>query len=474
MEERQKYDRLLCVNRLRTSTIQRESSIDHFYSDRSRIIYSSSFRRLLQKAQVFSLEPNASVRTRLTHSLEVSDLGRSLANKIACQLYENGHLNFNRIQDVVAVVENACLLHDIGNPPFGHFGETAIRDWARNHALAALPEGISKKDPLLNELMEDFREFDGNPQGFRTITKLHTDYDKYSLNLTYATLLCTLKYSRAAGEKKGSGITKKAGYFISEKDIVEKICQETQIELHHRYPLTYIMEAADDIAYCMSDIADGIEKRILTEDLFVKEFKNEWNKKYHNETLPVSLPDEREISFGKDISVPWSRKAMEETINNYFENETAIFNGTADSLISINKPMGRVLDTIKNVSRRILYTSFDAESIELTGYAVITGILQNYERMLSLPYDLFNKLVNGEKIENKNVDVERRLFNRLGQRYINAYKYAIAEYGNEQHEYPIREWWLRVHLLLDHVSGMTDEFALETYQMLKGINLMHK
>lgn len=462
------------MNRLRTSTIQRESTIDHFYSDRSRIIYSSSFRRLLQKAQVFSLEPNASVRTRLTHSLEVSDLGRTLANRIAFKLHVNNFLDFDKIQQVVAVVENACLLHDIGNPPFGHFGEIAIRDWASNHALAALPEGISKKDPLLNELMADFREFDGNPQGFRTITKLHTDYDKYSLNLTYATLLCVLKYSRAAGEEKGSGIMKKAGYFISEKDIVEKICGETGIELHHRYPLTYIMEAADDIAYCMSDIADGIEKRILTEDLFIKEFRAEWAKKYNNATLPVYLPENRDIRFGKDISIPWSREAMEETINNYFEHEEAIFNGTADTLINDSKPMGRVLDTIKSVSRRILYTSFDAESIELTGYAVITGILKNYERMLSLPHDLFNKLVNGEKIENKNVDVERRLFNRLGQRYINAYKYAIAEYGNEQHEYPIREWWLRVHLLLDHVSGMTDEFALETYQMLEGISLMHK
>lgn len=474
MEEKLKYNRLLCVDRLRTSMIQRESAIDHFYSDRSRIIYSSSFRRLLQKAQVFSLEPNASVRTRLTHSLEVSDLGRTLANRIAYKLHTKEYLDFDKIQEVVAVVENACLLHDIGNPPFGHFGEIAIRDWAHNQALAALPKGISKEDPLLNELMDDFREFDGNPQGFRTITKLHTDYDKYSLNLTYATLLCTLKYSRAAGEKKGSGIMKKAGYFLSEKDIVKKICSETGIELHHRYPLTYIMEAADDIAYCMSDIADGIEKRILTEDVFLKEFNAEWDNMYGNETLPVNVPNNKDIRFGKDISIPWSRKAMEETIDNFFEHENEIFNGTADSLINDSKPMGRVLDTIKRVSRRILYTSFDAESIELTGYAVITGILQHYERILSLPHGIFIKLVNGEKIENMDVDVERRLFNRLGQRYINAYKYAIEELRNDQHEYPIKEWWLRVHLLLDHVSGMTDEFALETYQMLEGINLMHK
>lgn len=134
--------------------------------------------------------------------------------------------------------------------------------------------------------------------------------------------------------------------------------------------------------------------------------------------------------------------------------------------------MGRVLEAIKSVSRRILYPSFEAESIELTGYAVITGILKNNERVLNLSNDIFLKMVNGEKTEN--IDVERRLYNRLGRRYITAYKYAISKLDKGQHDYAIKEWWLRVHLLIDHVSGMTDEFALETYQMLEGINLMHK
>lgn len=466
-----KYDKLLCVDRMRQSSMERQFTIDQFYSDRSRIIYSSSFRRLQQKAQVFSLEPNASVRTRLTHSLEVSDLGRTLANRIAYKLSEQGLLSPNKIPDVVAIVENACLLHDIGNPPFGHFGEIAIRDWANNDALKALPKGISIDDPLLNKLMNDFREFDGNPQGFRTITKLHTEYDEYSFNLTYATLLCTLKYSRAAGEEKGSGILKKAGYFQSEEEIVKKICSKTGIELHHRYPFTYIMEAADDIAYCMSDIADGIEKRILTEDMFIGEFKKEWEFKYKKKKLPVKLP-EANIQFGRDISVPWAQMAMKETVDNFLEQEKKIYNGTADSLISISKPMGRVLETIKSVSRRILYPSFEAESIELTGYAVITGILKHYEKILNLPNDMFMKMVKGEKVDNH--DVARRLYNRLGRRYISAYKYAINKLDRKQHDYAIKEWWLRVHLLIDHVSGMTDEFALETYQMLEGISLMHK
>lgn len=467
-----KYNKLLCTDRMRRSSIQRDSTIDHFYSDRSRFLYSSSFRRLQQKAQVFSLESNSSVRTRLTHSLEVSDLGRTLANKIAYKLSQQNLLDSDKIADVVAIVENACLLHDIGNPPFGHFGEIAIRDWAKESALEALPKGISRDDPLLSLLMNDFYEFDGNPQGFRTITRLHTEYDEYSFNLTYATLLAALKYSRAAGEEKGTGILKKAGYFQSEKDIVEQICSKVGIEQHHRYPFTYIMEAADDIAYCMSDIADGIEKRILTIDVFIREFKKEWRKKYKKEPLPVKLPNINKIKFGRDISVPWSKKAMKETVDNFFEHEEEIFNGTADSLISADKSMGRILETIKSVSKKILYPSFEAESIELTGYAVITGILESYESMLKLPYDVFIKIVNGKRTEN--TDVERRLYNRLGQRYVSAYEYARNKLDKKQHDYAIREWWLRLHLLVDHVSGMTDEFALETYQMLKGISLMQK
>lgn len=210
----------------------------------------------------------------------------------------------------------------------------------------------------------------------------------------------------------------------------------------------------------------------MTEEIFLKEFVKEWKSKYKNEKLPVEVPDADPIQFERDISVPWSRSAMQETVDNYFEREEEIFNGTADSLINTNKPMGRVLETIKSVSRRILYTSFEAESIELTGYSVITGILKNYERVLALPNTVFLKMINGEKTEN--TDVERRLFNRLGRRYITEYKYAIDKLDARQHDYAIKEWWLRVHLLLDHVSGMTDEFALETYQMLEGINLMHK
>lgn len=464
------YKSKLSSLRCRTSTVNRNRHIDNFYSDRSRILYCSSFRRLQQKAQVFSLESNSSIRTRLTHSLEVSDLGRTLASQIAYKLNAKGYLSDANVPVVVAIVENACLLHDIGNPPFGHFGESAIRDWATSRASKALPKDIEMTDCLRN-LMYDFQEFDGNPQGFRTITKLHTDYDKYSLNLTYATLLCALKYSRAAGEERGEGILKKAGYFQSEKLLVEEIYRAVGLELHHRYPLTYIMEAADDIAYCMSDIADGIEKRILTVQEFINEFLEEWDSHYTREDLPVILPNPgKDTNFNRDISVPWSKQAMVQAVDNYFDNHTDVYLGSAGELITTACPMGKVLDIIKAVSRKVLYTSIEAESIELTGYAVITGILKKYERLLRLPYDKFSRLVNNERVDN--IDVERRLFNRIGQRYVKAYRYALEDPAPNEASFKEKEWWLRVHMLIDHVSGMTDDFALETYQMLEGINLL--
>ena len=167
--------------------------------------------------------------------------------------------------------------------------------------------------------MSDFYEFDGNPQGFRTVTKLHTDYDEYSLNLTSATLLCMLKYFRAVGEKKGPGILKKAGYFQSEKDLVKKICDNAGVKMHRRYPLTYIMEAADDIAYCTSDIADGIEKQILTEDIFYEKMLEEWKSIYGNDEILAIMPKRKNFSFKRDISISWSKKTMDEIVKKYMD-----------------------------------------------------------------------------------------------------------------------------------------------------------
>jgi len=231
------------------------------------------------------------------------------------------------------------------------------------------------------------------------------------------------------------------------------------------------MEAADDIAYCMSDIADGIEKGILTEEKFLNEFKKEWEKKFAGEKLPVEIPERDYMrGFNQDVSIPWSKKAMDTAVDEFFLHEEKVFNGVADSLICQTTLMGKVLEVMKNVSKRILYTSFEAESIEITGYAVITGILKKYSCVLKMEYKDFKKLVNNEYI--KGFDYELRLFHLIGKRFIKAYNYEVEKFNSLEEDFLVKEWWLRVHLIVDHISGMTDEFALETYQMLEGINLM--
>lgn len=478
------YDKFINTTRKRKSTYKRERVIEEFYSDKSRIIYSSSFRRLQQKAQVFSLEPNASVRTRLTHSLEVSDLGRTLANKIAYKLNKNGQLSDENILPLVAIVENACLLHDIGNPPFGHFGEAAIKEWAKNileyipKNLEHIPKNLkkNKNDELLEELITDFKEFDGNPQGLRIITKLHPDFDQHSLNLTYSTLLSMIKYPRTPiTNETDKGKFKKAGYFHTEKNIVEEIHEKLEIPLGSRYPFVYIMEAADDIAYCMSDIADGIEKGIITETEFIEEFKKEWKNVYGRRNSKIKIPKTQNLKgFTYNFSIPWSREAIEEAANRFIKLGDAIHSGTAESLISKENTMGKVLEIMKKVSRRILYKSFEAESIEISGYAVITGILDVYTKILKMNYSNFDKILNDNDIDGD--DFEKRLIHFIGKRYIKAYNYSLKEINeiteNNNEEFLIREWWLRAHLIIDHISGMTDEYALQTYQMLKGISIM--
>lgn len=461
-------NRFFKPKRLKKSSIERDKTIEEFYSDRSRIIYSSSFRRLQQKAQVFSLEPNCNVRTRLTHSLEVADLGRSLANKIGNRLLDKHQIDAGQIPAMVAIVENACLLHDIGNPPFGHFGEAAIQKWAKSELPKLVKDREEIDAEIIQKLNADFREFDGNPQGFRIVSKLHCERDKYSLNLTISTLLAGLKYVRMAGDlsSENKEIEKKAGFFHSEEDTIVSLWEKMGMEKNTRYPLTYIMEAADDIAYCLSDISDGIEKNIVHPDEFLKALKKD------EKTLKVSgvnIPkdDISKSTFALEVAVPWSRSLINYAAQEFENRFDELCEGKTGSLIPSDSPYGMFLSALKKTSRKKLYRSKEAESIELTGYAVIHGLLQKYQQLLKLSYEDFNRIVREEDNEHP---IETRLFHRLGERYINRYKIDVDGYKGKDH-FKTYELWLRTHLIIDHISGMTDSYALETFQMLHGIDI---
>ena len=240
-----------------------------FEKDYHRIIGSASFRRLQDKTQVFPLDKSDFIRTRLTHSLEVSSLGKSLGQNIGENILKfrrNSGFTPRMKEDISHILECAGLIHDIGNPPFGHFGEVAIREWfARN-----LPKlsfcGQPVEDILSEQMKQDFYHFEGNAQALRLVTKLHYLVDEHGMNLTYALLNTIIKYPvPSTGVRKDSGNIKdkKMGYYLADEAVFHRVTEATGAG-NNRHPLTYILEAADDLAYKTADIEDAFVKGFIT------------------------------------------------------------------------------------------------------------------------------------------------------------------------------------------------------------------
>lgn len=266
--------------------------------DYDRILFCAPTRRMADKTQVFPLEKNDSVRTRLTHSYEVSNLARSIGTKLAydntLDLFSSYKISNgdNLKRNLPALLAAIGLAHDLGNPPFGHKGEKAMSLWFENkykeindNKSVSIEEEtyLEKSKAIIN----DFTKFDGNSQTFRLVTQLQIINDSFGLNLTYATLAALIKYPRSSFSD--SNIWKKHGFFYSEKEIVNKVWAETGLSENIRHPLTYIMEACDDIAYTILDAEDTIKKGLASiNDLFYFlekiEIKNKINPKYKYET----------------------------------------------------------------------------------------------------------------------------------------------------------------------------------------------
>lgn len=444
-------------------------------SDHSRLIYSAPFRRLSKKAQVFSLESNAAVRSRITHSLEVSDVGRLISYAITKELLEKELIEYDLQLPIIYAVENACLVHDIGNPPFGHFGEIAIKNWFTDNWKDCYNEAnnldeIEDKD-VMNSLIQDFLQFDGNPQGLRILLRLQRDRDEYSLNLTYTTILSFIKYVRSPIEEKEKGLKKKPGYFESEREIIEQMKEELNIPKDSRYPLAYIMEAADDIAYCISDIEDGIEKRVITERDFFEELDREWKNCYINSEFPLGKIESGDFFKFK---VSYSQDSIRKAKSFFMENLDEIMRGKIPSLFPKNSPEEKAFECLKNVARKRLFRSSEAENSEIAGLQVVNGLLEKFKPLLTCSKEQFQLLLEGREkpsaISGKDLDVHWRLFNRLPPKHLETYSDQLKEF--EGKDFP--EWYFRAHLIVDYISGMTDVFALEQYQLLSGIRIVQE
>ncbi|MCG8428445.1 MAG: dNTP triphosphohydrolase, partial [Chromatiales bacterium] len=233
-----------------------------FQRDFDRIVFCSAFRRMQDKTQVFPLSRVDYIRTRLTHSLEASSIGRSLATLVGEQIIVRHQLDGFEASDFGDICAAACLAHDIGNPPFGHSGEDAFRHWA----LSA-PYGQRRVAVLQGSEKEDFLNFEGNAQGFRIITRLQNAANHGGLQLTCATLATFTKYPRESwlGGSRFDGVSaKKQGFFAADRELFEEVAEATGMirreplrAIWYRHPLSFLVEAADDISYRVIDIEDG-------------------------------------------------------------------------------------------------------------------------------------------------------------------------------------------------------------------------
>lgn len=455
-------------------------------SDRGRIFSAPAFRRLQKRTQVFALELNASIRTRLTHSLEVAQVARFIAKTILSKLKIEG-LDTYGLEELenafISTAEMTSLLHDIGNPPFGHFAEETINKWMRTHALPMLdlfPSTAESAQTIKEIVARDICNYDGNAQAIRVISKLQR------LNLSYSQTLSVLKYTRGAYEKKPpkddclNYLKKKPGFYYSEHAFIENVQQTLGVAPGHRFPLTYIMEAADDISYLTADLEDAVEKGILNLDQVYELIKKACESEGEHYLLEIiedryrqAKEKEEPYQFNMFFTLMKAKLVTSlvfHVVEIYIQNHAAIFEGSFNcALLDYAKESKyyKAIKILERLSAKHIYQHKEVQTLELQGYTIVNGLLNIYKPILELSAADFSALLRDEKIE---CFIAMRLIRRISSKQIVAYKNDVQSLATEDIEsFHILEWYYRVRLITDYISGMTDDFALKEYQTLMAL-----
>ena len=434
-----KWQTLICSTRLGLEHYDtpRQTRND-FERDYDRLVFSSPFRRLQNKTQVFPLPGSIFVHNRLTHSLEVSSVGRSLAREIATGLLERhgDHIWFHSWPDIVAA---ACLCHDIGNPPFGHSGEKTIGSFFSDNS--SMQEIL--RPQLTEQQWRDLVNFEGNANSFRLLTHQFCGRRPGGLAMTYSTLASIVKYpysSLLAGDKG------KFGFFASEEEIYHKVATRLGIGQNGdgsfmRHPLVYIVEAADDICYQIMDMEDAHKLRVLDTETVKQTLGQFFDEEKRAVTLQklnlVSDPNEQ-IAFLRSVCIG---ELVHRCAEEFLRSEQAILEGTyTGSLTSnLNNQAGRGYKACSDLAFKRIYHAPDVLDVEIAGNRIITNLMQH----------LLEAVLHPERISSK------LLLAKVPEQY-NVHAPGIYE---------------KVQSVLDHISAMTDVYALDLYRKLNGHSL---
>lgn len=548
------WKKLLNSGRLRTTGRIKDARTE-FESDFGRIIFSPAVRRMHDKTQVFPLTTDDNIHSRLTHSLEVMSIGYTMGVRICEDLKIQKRVekdNYHLFREIPVIMKNICLLHDIGNPPFGHFGETVIQEYFKklfNQSLVG--KNISecrklyarKRNKLVLELdeeqMNDFLYFDGNAQGLRVITKLQRLDDMYGLNLTYATLSAFIKYPNHSFPNKKTLNSKKLGVFYSEKKYFEEIssaCGTKNGDVYMRHPLSYLMEAADSICYLTMDIEDGFNKGLYDmKYLFDKLDSDGVPENLRNTIKEIN---EKEVNDTKKIvslRIALIQELVDSTIKEFIDNLEEIENNKYDREL-IDEQQNSLVKILNNICKDKIFTSRDINSLELTGHSVMNGLLdyyidflilkdnkaynkrattmisgsivdiaidENFDAIIEKRKKELKKKDNKEKlkkinkfeselkasekklngIEKELKELEERLNNNSDNN--NIIKIVKLKEDKKSSIFEIKQkklnlWqevkpnindlddYYKLRIIVDYISGMTDQFALNHYRKISG------
>ena len=472
------WEQLLSTKRSRGSSnknkyLKNTDLRSEFEKDYHRIIGSASFRRLQDKTQVFPLDKSDFIRTRLTHSLEVSSFAKSLGQNIGenILLYKKDTGFTPRMkEDICSILQCAGLIHDIGNPPFGHFGELAIREWFERNLPVLKFHGKPIDQMLTERMREDLYHFEGNAQALRLVSKLHFLVDEHGMNLTYALLNTIVKYPVASDEidpKSGNIKDKKLGYYLADADIFREI-QEATGTNGRRHPLTFILEAADDIAYKTADIEDAFIKGFISYQKLLEELTElqvMYGKSDANTFNPARLLDELYLR-GKDKHVEdpeeyaiknWIVRVQGFLINcatyGFTSNYNEIMAGEYEHDLFYHTFSEKLMDMLGDLAFREVFTSDTIYRMEVAEATMIDYLMDRF----------VSAVIKYDDKEEKMGTLDIRMVSFISSNYKNAYHFQAQGKSDEERLY------LRLLLVTDYICGMTDSYAKRLYQELKAI-----
>ena len=477
------------VKRGKGSDQPSDKSRDQFRRDRGRAIFSTPLRRLQDKAQVFPLEPNDAVRTRLTHSLEVASVARDLAKEVSENVL---HMNVKKqrryAQEIESIAETCALVHDVGNPPFGHAGEDAIQEWFTGKAIrndgqltklgsVLVSDGeqerqLSIEDAEESQAFQDFAKYEGNAQTLRTMARLQLMADPDGLNLTLGTLSAVQKYIAASHQTEEERQPfHKPGHFASENSLVELVRDATGTG-ERRHPISLLVEAADDAVYTAVDLEDGLNKGVLSWG----DIKKCVQDKHDNENDLISQVErkiderERESGFENELTTREKEEAYCALFRTYVigelkssaasvfcNNYESIMSGSFNDELLESGEKAELWSCCKNLAVEKVFNSRGILELESMGKKVIHDLLDFFWEGARQ----FNRAEDGVP---KKFPFARKAFNLMSENYRRVFRYDLAE-----PEFP--EEYYQLQLVTDYVAGMTDSFAQRVHRKLSNARI---